>query len=378
MLGLFKYKTQRSNIAFALSWGGMVVILVSFAILLVSMPPKLYQKPNVGLYSVPSIILAILVFVFGYWLTCIFPTIKITDKGIQCKRMYFYISLKWREMDNMIELKNGMMALTIKRKGWSLLNGLFFEWLTSKALRQKHPVILFTPEFFGGDKTIPQQIIANTPAESGVNAYLNEKIKGTGFINPSRFSIQDSDNSLLITIPGKKNIFEILFLPIALYLSYIGGYSLYLFGLVNFYFTLSLSQASWDSRTLIFFIIMDIISFLFICFLLFWIFYVFASTLRHMAGNEIVGLNGQSLTITKQIFGWKRMRTYSVDSVKDLRVEMIKPNLLIILYQALQAAMWRNGVIVFDYNGKSVRFGLDISEDEGGYFLTKIKSWMKP
>ena len=377
MLRLFKYKTQRSGIAFALTWVGMVVILISGAILFVSMPTWFYRKPYVNFNPVPSIFLAILLFVLGYWLTCIFPTIQFTQTGIRCKRMYFYKSVKWSDMDNMVEFKNGTMVLSIKRKGWPLLNGLFFEWLTGKALRQKFPVILFTPEFFGSDKTIAQEFIANTPASSGVNAYLNKKIKGSGFINPSRFSIQDSEKGVLITIHGKKNILEVLFLvPMALLWSYFAGYAVYVFALINYGAVLALIQSAWDSRTYFIFAIMDIFTFLFIGFILLWIWVVIASTTRHMAGKEVIDVSGQSLTITKQIFKWKRQSKFSPDTIKNLRVNVIKPRLLTALYQALQSSLGRNGIIVFDFDGKTVRFGLELTEDEGSYILAAIKSRM--
>jgi hypothetical protein len=377
MLGLLKYKTQRSDIAYALTWVGMVVILISGAILFVSMPTWFYRKPYVNFNPVPSIFLAILLFVLGYWLTCIFPAIKITDTGIRCKRMYFYKSVKWSEMENMVEFKNGTMALTIKRKGWPLLNGLFFEWLTSRALRIKDPLILFVPEFFGSDKTIPQEIIANTPATSGVNAYLSEKINGIGFINPSRFSIRDSDKGVLITIPGKKNILEVVFfVPMAMLWSYFVGYMIYIFALINLGGILALFQNAWDSRTYFIFAIMDIFTFLFISFILLWIWVVIASTTRHMAGKEVIDVSGQSLTITKQIFKWKRQSKFSPDTLKNLRVNVIKPRLLTALYQALQSSLGRNGIIVFDFDGKTVRFGLELTEDEGSYILAAIKSRM--
>jgi hypothetical protein len=355
---------------------GMLTMLFSGVLLFISTPSIFYVKPYVTFNSIPLISLSVLLFLFGNWLSWIFPAVKVTRNGLRCKHMFFYGSVKWSEMDTVLEFKNGVTALSINRKGLPLLNGLFFEWLTGKALRQKVPMILFTPEFFGGDKTIPQEIIANTPPTSRVSAYLSGKINGTGFINPSRFSIQESNNGLLITIPGKKNFLEILFIPFTLYLSYFEGYAFYLFGLVNFGVIVSLFQTSWDSRTLTFFIFFDVLSFLFIGFLLFWIFYAFTSTIRHMTGKEIVNLNGQSLTITKQIYRWKRLSTYPVDYIKILRVDVIKPKLIIILYQALQSTLGRNGVIVFELQGKSVRFGLDLSEDEGNYILAKIKSRM--
>lgn len=361
--------------AFALTWVGMVVILVSFAILFITMPPTLYQKPNVSLNSVPSIILAVLLFAFGYWLTCIFPTIKFTQTGIRCKRMYFYKSVKWSDMDNMVEFKNGTMVLSINRKGWPLLNGLFFEWLTGKALRQKFPVILFSPEFFGSDKTIVQEFIANTPASSGVNAYLNKKIKGSGFINPSRFSIQDSKKGVLITIPGKKNILEVLFLvPMALLWIYFAGYAAYVFALINYGAVLALIQSTWDSKIYLRFAIMDAFALLFIGFILFWIWGVFSSTIRHMAGREIIEANGQTLIITKQIFKWRKRNEFPSSLVTNLRVSVIKPKPLNALYRAYQSALGRSGIIAFEFQGKSIRFGLDISEDEGNYILFAIKS----
>jgi hypothetical protein len=368
------YKIQKGNLPYTLSGIGMVTMLFAGALLFISVPSMFYVKPYVNFNSVPSIFLSALLFLFGYWLNRIFPAVRIAKNGIRCKHMYFYGLIKWSEMDNMIDLKNGVMGLSIKRQGSPFLNGLFFEWLTGKALRQRYPLLLFTPEFFA-DKKVPQEIIANTPESSGINAYLKEKITGVVFINPSRFSIQDVDNGVLITIPGKKNILEaIFFVPMALLWSYFAGYMIYFFALINFGVILAFFQDTWDSKIYITFAIMDIFTFLFISFVVLWIWVVLESTIRHMTGKEIIETNGQALTITKQILWRRKSSEFPSGSITNLRVDVIKPGLLTAPFRAFQSALGRNGIIVFEFEGKTVRFGLDITEDEGKYIMTALKS----
>jgi len=286
-------------------------MLLSGVLLLISSPTLFLIKPYLDSTSIPAILLSVILFLFGNWLIRIFPRVKIARNGLRCRGMYFFGLIKWSEMDTILELKNGVMALSIKRQGSPFLNGLFFEWLTGKALRQKDPVILFTPEFFAGNKTIPQEIIANTPATNGANAYLNTKINGIGFINPSRFSIQNSSNEVLITIPGKKNILEVvIFVPMALLWSYFAGYMIYFFVLINLGAILALFQGSWESKTYSTFAIIDIFTLLFISFVLLWIWFVITTTIRHMAGKELIEINSQMLTITRQTFKWKKVTNF--------------------------------------------------------------------
>lgn len=280
-------------------------------------------------------------------------------------------------MDNMIEMKNGVMALSINRKGSPLINGLFFEWITGKVLKQKHPVILFTPEFFNVNKAIPKDIIANTSPTCGANAYLNEKINGVGFINPSRFSIQSSGDEILITIPGKKNILEVVFfIPMALLWGYFAGYAIYLFVLINYIAFIAQSQGPLESNVYSTLAIIDGFALLFIAFILLWIWIVISSTIRHMAGKELIGVDSRALSITRQTFMWKKRHEFSSEEVMNLRVDDAIPTLFRAARRAFRSALGRNGIIVFEYQGKTIRFGVDISEDEGKHMLTTIKTRM--
>ena len=372
------YKTQQGNLPFILFAAGMFMMLLSGAFLLVSSPSLFLVKPYLDLKTIPLLILLLLTFLVGNWLCGIFPSIKVAHNGLRCKRMYFYKLIKWSDIDAITELKNGTMSLSIKRQGSPLLNGYFFEWFTAKWLRQNKPVVLFTPEFFGNDNGIPQAIIANTPPTCNASMFLKEKINGTGFINPSRFSIQTLDIHTLIIIPGKKSILEVVFfLPIVLLWSYFEAYAIYYFALFNGAVVLSLfQQAPWDSRTLRFFIIFDTIAFLIIGFIFLWVWFSLSSIARHMTGKEIIEANRQVLSITNQIFWWKKRREFSTDSISNLRVNAIKPGLLNRPYWLIQALLGRHGVIAFEFEGKPVRFGLELSGDEGNYILAKIKTSM--
>jgi hypothetical protein len=373
-----RYKTQQGSIPNVLFAIGMFSMLFSGVLLFVSAPSLFLLKPYLTFNSVPGIILSVLLFLFGNWLNSIFPMAKVTHKGIRCKRMFFSRLVMWSEMDTIRELKNGVMALSINRNGLPPLNGLFFEWLTGKALRQNAPMILFTPEFFGSEKAIPQEIIANTPVTNRVNEYLSSKINGTGFINPSRFSVQESDGETMITIPGRKNFLAaIIFIPMALLWSYFAAYGIYIFALANFGAILGIFQGAWDTKIFRIFVIFDAFMFFFLGFMVFWVWGVFASIARDMVGKEIIETTGQSLIITRQIFKWKRRREYSAVSISNLRINVTKPGVFNALHKGIQTLFGRDGKIVFDFEKKSVRVGLDISEDEGKYILDKIKPHLK-
>jgi len=138
---------------------------------------------------------------------------------------------------------------------------------------------------------------------------------------------------------------------------------------------LSVLAYSTSSFNTGFFVFVSFISFL-IAFMLFiggsgiyWIIW-------KLAGKEIIEVNNQALAITKQIFKWKRKSEFSTSLVENLRVNTIKPNRFTAPYRAIQSMLGHDGIINFSYNRKSIRFGLDISEDEGSQILSLIKSRM--
>jgi hypothetical protein len=185
-----------------------------------------------------------------------------------------------------------------------------------------------------------------------------------------RYTIQETGDGIQITLPGRKKVLQFLGFGIWIILwGFITGSFMYMGGVLS---VLAYSTSSFNTG---FFVFVSFISFL-IAFMLFigssgiyWIIW-------KLAGKEIIEVNNQAMAITKQIFKWKRKSEYSFKHISNLQVNVIKPNRFTAPYRAIQKMLGHDGIINFNYEKKSIRFGLDISEDEGMQVLSLIKSRM--
>lgn len=90
-----------------------------------------------------------------------------------------------------------------------------------------------------------------------------------------------------------------------------------------------------------------------------------------IAGKEIFEANPKSLSVSRQIFGWKRTREYSAKEVKDLRPTTKQS--CFAPARSVQKLLGLNGMIAFDYGAKTFRFGLEIDEAEAKQIILAIK-----
>jgi hypothetical protein len=95
------------------------------------------------------------------------------------------------------------------------------------------------------------------------------------------------------------------------------------------------------------------------------------SLLWHIIGKEIIEVNSQTLTITKQIFRWRSSKEYISESISDLRVNN-QPLSSFPPIKGIQKLLGQEGNIAFDYGAKTFRFGLEIDEAEANQIISTL------
>lgn len=181
--------------------------------------------------------------------------------------------------------------------------------------------------------------------------------------------IQQTDSGIQICIPARKHIFDALWYCIILaFLVYIFGNVLY-FGIGIFRIYLG-GWNSLDARGKLAGI--GFIPILFSLPALSWP--IVYALLWQVGGRELIEVTPQTLTITHQLFGWKRLAVYPANQVKDLRVEP-PPKPLIRIRYVPKLLLAKKDLIAFEYGKRTICFGynIDITEAEARRIVTAIR-----
>ena len=62
---------------------------------------------------------------------------------LQCR--FFGSKIKWGEIDSLVYYPNGYIILRVDKRGFSFLNGLYFNDLMARRFRSQLPVIILSP-----------------------------------------------------------------------------------------------------------------------------------------------------------------------------------------------------------------------------------------
>ncbi len=82
----------------------------------------------------------------GQFLLNMFPKIKITEQGVKYLSFPLIIRLiKWDEIESLVYFRNGYAALILQKRGFILLNGLYYNKLYGMIVRAFDPVIFIAP-----------------------------------------------------------------------------------------------------------------------------------------------------------------------------------------------------------------------------------------
>lgn len=165
------FKNQKGFLPFALVITGNVAILFSGIILLLLSPgPKPIFLRDLDLpddfkLRILLYLSAILLFFFGLYLTSIYPRILLTRGGLKYLGfILYYGQLRWNEIDDLFELRNGTILISINPRRFFLFRGMFFQRLTGVLLGHKNPVLLLAPGLKQREQILTE-IMRNSPAK---------------------------------------------------------------------------------------------------------------------------------------------------------------------------------------------------------------------
>jgi hypothetical protein len=84
-----------------------------------------------------------------------FPDIRLVKSGLKY-RFYGLISglIRWNEIERLVNLPGGHVAVVIARKGIPLLNGLFVNKLYGRVFRYDYPILIMSPSLEGREEII--------------------------------------------------------------------------------------------------------------------------------------------------------------------------------------------------------------------------------
>src|SRR5208282_1174585 len=98
--------------------------------------------------------------------------------------------------------------------------------------------------------------------------------------------------------------------------------------------------------------------------------------LWHIVGKEIVTIANGQLTIKREILGFGRSHIYPVTKIRNLRASGIFGSPCT-LAGMMNAWGLRGGVVAFDCDGKTHRFGAHLEEDEARQVVENLQSHLR-
>lgn len=92
-------------------------------------------------------------------------------------------------------------------------------------------------------------------------------------------------------------------------------------------------------------------------------------------GAEIVTIDKEKLTLTREILSWQRTKTYLLNSVATVRIAQATDN-WISTFSGFQKLLGLTGTISFDYGAKAYLFGNELDQAEARQIIAKIENWL--
>lgn len=188
---------------------------------------------------------------------------------------------------------------------------------------------------------------------------------------PASLTVEKTKYGVQLNLPSKKSIGRILWFTF--WLLGWGLLTANIFYLVRQLFTMaSMAQESAGSFSL--FLIPLICAGFFILILLALGAFGIYAYVWQLAGKEIVEINSQTMSISRQILGWKKSNDYSSNLVRNVRVNI--PPVSFAPLQTFRKLSGQAGMIIFDYERKTIPFGLEIDESEAKQIITAITQYL--
>ncbi len=183
----------------------------------------------------------------------------------------------------------------------------------------------------------------------------------------SRCFIERTQQSILITISSYKNIFLVLWL--SLFLCF---WFLFFSGLgVGWGAFAILSSSGIKGQQTLFPIVLFVLLSIMQIFHGYLGIFAVSRLLWVLFGVEYFDVDRSKLVISKEVFGWRKSKTYILVKVKDLEI-IAKTNLF--SRRRLQRRHYES--ISFEYEGKMYRFGYSLNPRDSKEVVTTIQEFL--
>ena len=194
----------------------------------------------------------------------------------------------------------------------------------------------------------------------------------------NRWTSQETQAGVQVVLPSKKRLLTLLWFVFWLSAwGYATGHVIYLWTVMTYGSTLDLLNIPpLDNAGVNYALLMGMICiFPFVVILLRMGGIVLYSLLWQIAGREIIEVRNENLAITRQIFNWKTTKEYSLKNDIKLRLNAEKPNSVDTI-RGFRKLLGKNGIIAFDYEANTLRFGLEIDETEAMQIISEIQKYL--
>ena len=188
-----------------------------------------------------------------------------------------------------------------------------------------------------------------------------------------RHTVEKSHDSARVTLPSKKNIFRILFMCLWFFM---WGYMVYgiLYVSITFNRVIEIGENSTPpvQSEGMFLLVNICFSLFFLALLGLGVFGIYRFGWL-VAGKEVIDATPHTLTVTKQIFRWKRSKEYSAEKVNGLRSNTQAFSTLFFPGKRVKKFLGGVGMIAFDYGARTFSFGQDVDEAEAKQIILALK-----
>ena len=194
----------------------------------------------------------------------------------------------------------------------------------------------------------------------------------------NRWTSQETQAGVQVVLPSKKRLLTLLWFVFWLSAwGYATGHVIYLWTVMTYGSTLDLLNIPpLDNAGVNYALLMGMICiFPFVVILLGMGGIVLYSLLWQIAGREIIEVRNENLAITRQIFNWKTTKEYSLKNDIKLRLNAEKPNSVDTI-RGVRKLLGKNGIIAFDYEANTLRFGLEIDETQAMQIISEIQKYL--
>jgi len=194
-----------------------------------------------------------------------------------------------------------------------------------------------------------------------------------------RHKIKRLGNDIQIVLPSKKNIFRVIWYVLGLIMwGYMTGAFIYVLIVIT-------KITIWAGGITSAFNVFSIFIALLLILLLSFGGVIISSLFRQIFGKEVIKVNSSVMSISRQIFGLERISKYSSYSLEDVsnlhvstsqnkQISPFAPRESIKTFlESINALLGKNGIIAFEHEKRTFRFGLEIDEAEAKQIILAIE-----